>query len=95
MNRFDKIAKQWDAAPRRLKLAGNTYTAINDIVNLHSDLKILDIGTGTGLLLMHFITKVKHITGIDNSQGMLDMLNEKAKNAGVSNISTFLFNDCL
>ena len=91
MNRFDKIAKQWDAAPRRLKLAGKTYIAINDKVNLHSDMNVLDIGTGTGLLLMHFITKVNQITGIDNSQGMLDMLNEKAKKADVSNISTSLF----
>ncbi len=91
MNRFDIIAKEWDASPRRLELAGNTYKAIKNQVNLHSDMNVLDIGTGTGLLLMHFITKVNHITGIDNSQGMLDMLNKKAEKAGVSNISTSLF----
>lgn len=91
MSRFDKIAKEWDAEPRRLKLAGNTYKAITNKVNLHSEMNVLDIGTGTGLLLMHFITQVKHITGIDNSQGMLDMLNKKAEKAGVSNISTVLF----
>ena len=28
MSRFDQIAKEWDAKPRRLLLAENTYKAI-------------------------------------------------------------------
>ena len=91
MSRFDQIAKEWDAKPRRLLLAENTYKAIKKEVILSQDMKVLDIGTGTGLLLMHFITEVNQITGIDNSQGMLDMLNEKAKKANVDNIESKLF----
>lgn len=91
MSRFDQIAKEWDAKPRRLRLAENTYKAIKKNIELSKDMTVLDIGTGTGLLMMHFITEVKQITGIDNSQGMLNMLEEKAKKAEVNNIDTILF----
>ncbi|MCF6364705.1 MAG: class I SAM-dependent methyltransferase [Bacteroidales bacterium] len=92
MNRFDNIAKEWDAEPRRLLLAENIYKAIKNKVKLSKTMSVLDIGTGTGLLLMHFITQVKQITGIDNSKGMLDMLVEKAKKANVNNVDTIIFN---
>ena len=91
MNRFDQIAKEWDAKPRRLLQAENIFKAIKQKVNLSDTMSVLDIGTGTGLLLMHFITEVREITGIDNSQGMLDMLKEKAEKAHVDNIRYLLF----
>ncbi|MCD4795273.1 MAG: class I SAM-dependent methyltransferase [Bacteroidales bacterium] len=91
MTRFNQIAKEWDAKPRRLLLAKNVYKAIIKEVKLSKNMSVLDIGTGTGLLLMHFITEVKQITGIDKSQEMLSMLKEKAKKAGVDNIDCILF----
>jgi ubiquinone/menaquinone biosynthesis C-methylase UbiE len=91
MNRFDQIAHNWDAVPRRLLLAEKTFNAISQKIVINSDMKLLDVGIGTGLLSMYFITKVKHITGIDNSEGMLTMLKEKAQKADVNNIRTVLF----
>ncbi len=91
MNRFNEIAKNWDAHPRRLLQAEKIFKAIEKKVKLNSDMHVLDIGTGTGLLLMHFITKVKQITGIDNSEGMLKVLKEKAEKTDVKNINFLLF----
>ena len=91
MNRFDQIAKEWDAKPRRLLLANKISEAIKKEVNLNKEHNVIDIGTGTGLLLMHLVLDVKHITGVDNSQGMLNMLKEKAENTGLNNIGYLLF----
>ncbi len=91
MNRFNEIAKSWDANPRRLLLAEKIFSAIEKKVKLNDKMHVLDIGTGTGLLLMHFITKVKQITGIDNSEGMLKVLKEKTHKAGVRNVDYMLF----
>lgn len=91
MSRFNDIAKNWDAHPRRLLQAEKIFNEIEIKVYLNNNMHVLDIGTGTGLLLMHFITKVKKITGIDNSKGMLDMLKQKAQKADVDNIEYLFF----
>ena len=91
MSRFDDIAKNWDAHPRRLLQAEKIFSAIEQKVKLNKQMQVLDIGTGTGLLLIHFISKVKHITGIDNSKGMLNMLKEKAEKAKIDNIDYLFF----
>jgi ubiquinone/menaquinone biosynthesis C-methylase UbiE len=92
MNRFDSIAKNWDAHPRRLRQAEKIFKAILNKVKLNNRMHVLDIGTGTGLLLMHFIPEVQKITGADNSEGMLEILKEKAAKAEVNNIDFLLFN---
>jgi ubiquinone/menaquinone biosynthesis C-methylase UbiE len=92
MNRFDQLSKEWDNHPRRTKQAENIFKAIEQKVGLTDSMHVLDIGTGTGLLLIHFVDKVKTITGIDNSQGMLDMLKSKVDNAGIQNTDFLLFN---
>ena len=71
MNRFDKNAKKWDAKERRLKMAKNTFDAITNKITVSKNTNVLDVGAGTGLLLLHFVENVKHITAIDYSIGML------------------------
>lgn len=91
MSRFDNKAKEWDLKPRRVLMATNTFNEIQKKVNLTEEMEVLDIGAGTGLLLLNFVDKVKHITGIDNSQGMLDMLNEKITQSKITNVSLNYF----
>ena len=91
MSRFDKIAKQWDLKSRRVLMAKNTFNEIQKKVNLSEEMNVIDIGTGTGLLLLNIVDKAKHITGIDNSQGMLNMLNEKIKQSNIDNVTLKLF----
>ncbi|HHH55123.1 MAG TPA: class I SAM-dependent methyltransferase [Bacteroidetes bacterium] len=91
MKIFDKIAKEWDLSSRRVLLAKNTFEAIEKKVPLSDQMELIDIGTGTGLLLINFVDKVKHITGVDNSAGMLEILKNKLELNKINNVSLKLF----
>ncbi len=91
MKIFDKIAKEWDLSSRRVLLAKNTFEAIEKKVPLSDQMELIDIGTGTGLLLINFVDKVKHITGVDNSAGMLEMLKNKLELNKINNVSLKLY----
>ncbi len=91
MNRFDKLAEEWDLEPRRVLMAKNTFNEIQKKVSLLEEMEVHDIGTGTGLLLLNFVDKVRHITGTDNSKEMLDILANKLKQSNIKNTSLKLF----
>ena len=49
---------------------------------------ILDIGCGTGIWSIFLSKTAKHITGIDSSEKMIEILNEDAKRFGVTNLTS-------
>lgn len=51
---------------------------------------ILDAGSGPGTLSLPLAPRVKSVTAIDYSQGMLSALNDQAEKQGTSNIATVL-----
>jgi 2-polyprenyl-3-methyl-5-hydroxy-6-metoxy-1,4-benzoquinol methylase len=85
---FDKKAATWDENPTRVKLAEDVVQAIRQQVRLLPDMDVLDFGCGTGLLALSLLPAVKSVTGADTSQGMLDVLEAKAKRQGLSNVYT-------
>lgn len=86
-NNFDDVAKNWDANSLRQDLAQHAIDEIKKNVNLHSEMNVLDYGTGTGLVLLGIQPYVAKITGMDNSQGMLDVLTEKISAAKIENVT--------
>jgi ubiquinone/menaquinone biosynthesis C-methylase UbiE len=72
----------------RVKLAGDIATAIMKTVTLTPGMDVLDYGCGTGLLTLALRPHVKSITGVDSSQGMLDVLNVKIMENGFANITS-------
>lgn len=86
--RFDSVAATWDANPVRVKLAHDVVQAIRGTIPLTPDTDVLDFGCGTGLLSLGLLPMVRSITGIDSSQGMLDVLNEKIRGQGFRNMKT-------
>lgn len=85
---FDREAAKWDTNPDRVKLAHDVAAAIIREVNLTKDMEVLDFGCGTGLLTLKLQPLVKTITGVDSSQGMLRVLQDKIEMQELNNIRT-------
>ena len=85
---FDKEAAQWDANSTRVKLANDVATAIIREANLTEQMEVLDFGCGTGLLTLKLQPYVKSITGVDSSDGMLGILQEKIGSHALNNVYT-------
>ncbi len=95
---FDNIAHSYDLLNRRLSFGIDSYwrkTALKQLEPF-SPQKILDIATGTGDLAI-LSTKMlhpQHVTGIDISEGMMDIGREKVRKNGLDNIISFEKQDC-
>jgi len=86
MTNFDERAKDWDSDPKKVERAYAVADAIRKAVPLSNDMNALEYGCGTGLLSFALQENLGQITLADTSQGMLDVLGEKIKNSGVTNM---------
>jgi 2-polyprenyl-3-methyl-5-hydroxy-6-metoxy-1,4-benzoquinol methylase len=87
---FDKEAGTWDEQPARVQLAKDVTDAVARQVILRADMEVLDFGCGTGLLTLRLAPRVKSITGVDTSRGMLNVLGAKIARQNLTNVKTLL-----
>jgi len=83
---FDERAKDWDSDPAKVDRARVVAEAIRAAVSLRPGMTALEYGCGTGLLSFALQPEFKSITLADTSQGMLDVLADKIKASGVTNM---------
>ncbi|RJR35208.1 MAG: class I SAM-dependent methyltransferase [Deltaproteobacteria bacterium] len=83
---FDKEAAVWDADPRRVKLAHDVAGAIIREIGPAKDMDVLDFGCGTGLVTLRLQPLVRSITAVDNSRGMLAVLQDKVTKQGLADV---------
>lgn len=86
MTNFDERAREWDSDPDKVKRAHAVADAIRKAVPLVKSMNALEYGCGTGLVSFALQSNLGCITLADTSQGMLDVLNEKIADAGVTNM---------
>ena len=86
MTNFDERAKDWDSDPKKVERARQVAEQIRQAVPLSREMKAFEYGCGTGLLSFALQEDLGQITLADTSQGMLDVLKEKIKAAGVTNM---------
>lgn len=96
---FNNIAPAYDFMNRAMTLGVDRRWRRITVEQLPkgANVRILDIATGTAdlALLEHRITGSEHITGIDLSQGMLDIGLRKVAEAGAAHAITLLKADSL
>jgi len=89
---FNKAAAHWDQGQGRKELANDVAQAIINAGIIREDMKVLDFGCGTGLLTLQLQPLVDSIIGLDNSEGMLQVMREKIELQQLTNIETKLLN---
>jgi ubiquinone/menaquinone biosynthesis C-methylase UbiE len=83
---FDQEAASWDLNAGRVKLAADIARTILKEIKLTQDMDVLDFGCGTGLLSLALQPFVHSVTGVDSSQGMLDVFRRKTTENGLQNV---------
>lgn len=87
-SRFDAIAAEWDESPMRVNMAKAVADAIAAAVPLEPQWHALEYGCGTGLVGLRLLEHLGHLLETDLSPGMLAVLSEKARAAGLEKITT-------
>lgn len=82
---FDKKAKNWDADLKKTERAKIIAKEIVDFIRPEPTLRALEFGCGTGLLSFQLRKSFNTITLVDNSAGMIQVLQEKIAEAGIKN----------
>jgi len=84
---FNKAAVTWDKRFESKELT-NFLSQLIPTFNLKPGQKVLDVGTGTGILipfLLEAVGSAGHVTAVDYAEKMVEICN--AKYAGISNVS--------
>ena len=86
MRDFNKEAATWDEQPGRVAIANNIGASILRQIKLDPSMDVMEFGCGTGLITVQFQPHVHSITGVDNSDGMLGVLNAKIAASHLDNV---------
>jgi 2-polyprenyl-3-methyl-5-hydroxy-6-metoxy-1,4-benzoquinol methylase len=85
---FDHEASAWDENPVRVKLSDDIASALRREITFTKNMDVLDYGCGTGLITLRIQPFVNTVTGVDSSEGMLNVLNDKISRQNLTNVST-------
>lgn len=85
-NKFDLLASTWDKKSTRVYIAQTFVKTIKEKIPNIKDFDLLDYGCGTGLVSFGFLDDVKSITGMDFSDGMLEVYNQKIQEYDLNNV---------
>lgn len=86
MSEFDNIAATWDDNPLRNERAQLVADYILQDISEPESKKAFEYGCGTGTLSFYLQPYLDHIVLADNSQGMLNVLDQKIKERSIDNM---------
>jgi len=86
MNNFSDRAKTWDENPMHFERSSVIAEIMKRKIHLHKKMDALEYGAGTGILSFLLKDEVRHITMMDNSRAMVNVMIEKTKKMETSNL---------
>ncbi|MCO4793179.1 MAG: class I SAM-dependent methyltransferase [Bacteriovoracaceae bacterium] len=78
MSHFNQVANEWDSE-FKVAMMQKLATETKKVLSLTEKINIMDFGCGTGLFGLEFSEHAKALTGIDTSEGMLEVFDQKTK----------------
>jgi ubiquinone/menaquinone biosynthesis C-methylase UbiE len=85
-NQFDIQAATWDEKPHRVKLAMDIIKAAEPNISFKNSDIALEYGCGTGIASVFLASKLKEITAMDSSAGMIEEVKKKIETDNIKNI---------
>lgn len=85
-NKFDLEAATWDEKPQRVKLAMDIIKAVKKNISFNESDVALEYGCGTGIASACLSSKLKEITAMDSSAGMIEEVKKKIKQQNLKNV---------
>lgn len=79
---FDQKAATWDDDPIRVERAATVAAQMLERIDVDARSRVLDFGSGTGLLGVNFLSKAASVTFADPSEGMLEEVRAKLHAGG-------------
>lgn len=83
---FNNAAAGWDT-DRRIKRSEIISDEIAKTINIKAHSNAFEFGCGTGLISFRLRDRFEHITLVDTSEAMVDMLRMKISEAGITNMT--------
>ncbi len=74
---FQHKSKNWDMNSKRVKNANAIASNIIKKVKLNNNMRVMDLGAGTGLLSYFIAPYISEIVAVDNSESMLEVFKIK------------------
>ncbi|GFZ29548.1 S-adenosylmethionine-dependent methyltransferase [Clostridium zeae] len=82
---FDEYAKGWDTE-KRISRAKIIAKELENFIHINKRLSAMEFGCGTGLISFNLHDKLKEITLIDSSEGMLHIVKSKVETYKINNV---------
>jgi len=91
MNSFDQRAQTWDDNPMHLERSIAIVEIMKREISLHKKMDAMEYGAGTGILSFLLKDEVQHITMMDNSRKMVNVMIEKVQKMETKNLHPMFF----
>jgi len=84
--RFNAIAAEWDDDPYRVLMAQKVARAMRAALSPSGQERALEFGAGTGLITLLMVPRLRRLTAMDSSTGMLAVLRQKCARKGLAQV---------